>query len=238
MNLDIKKAFNSPFSEPQWYKKMIFPLALACLGIVSSPEMHLNKIVIAVVFLLTLIPGFVLSGFFIKYLHNEIYDETPLLPVLKGNVKEYLINGLKFLGISLIYLSVFVIATLILIALTKTQSIISFVAIALYIFFAIIMFMIFFFSESAFADNYKFKDALDINRLQSLVVKVPKEIFITILIGFGLTILMSIIAGIAGVLNLKMITSAIIAVPIQFIMYNLNAQLYKIAKSKLDTIEI
>ena len=89
MQLDIKKAFLSPFSEEKWYIKLIFPSFMAIFSLISNILAQEHKAEVLGLALITLLPFLVLYGFFAQFAHNEIHDELPLLPDLKTKVKQY-----------------------------------------------------------------------------------------------------------------------------------------------------
>lgn len=237
MNLDIKKSFLSPFSEEKWYLKLIFPVIVTAFSIVSNHDLHASKETILLVSLLSIIPSIILSGFFMQFEHNEIHDELPLLPILNSNVKKYLIYGLNALGIVLIYI-LFLFLTAIgigaMFALLHIAKILSIILVGIFLIF---IFLFVGFAESTYADYFSFKKAMNVSRIASLIPKVKTEIFIYILITIGLMLTLSIIT--AGVQFAK---ATLILIPffttlIQLIMVNLKAQVYKVAKYRLETKE-
>lgn len=127
--------------------------------------------------LITLLPGFVYSGFVLEFVHNEIYDISPKLPTLKSNIIKFLKNGIKYLTVSLTY-TVILLLILALVCLTlgiltgiisgvlmatntleykQIGSILFFLWITLFIIILVPTLPIVQTAFASYADNYSFK---------------------------------------------------------------------------------
>lgn len=246
MQLDIKKAFLSPFSEEKWYIKLIFPAFMAIFSLISNILAQEHKAEVLGLALITLLPFLVLYGFFAQFAHNEIHDELPLLPDLKTKVKQYFKYGLSLLGIILIYtiaffIISFVISLILGFALGFTVAVLKLSKIIIPIVLAILLIPVLILTiaymtlvEGSFVDNFNFNEALNFKKIYSLIFKVKSEIFVYIILAFGLTIVLSIITIILAVPKITLILVPIVIAIQQLISINLKAQVYKIAKSRLE----
>lgn len=232
MQLDIKKSFLSPFSEEKWYLKLIFPLIVAALGMVSNKTLHIDKSIVLIVSLLSFIPSVILTGFFFQFQHNEIHDQLPLLPILKTNIKKYLSYGILGIGIVLIYTIVAVlISGLLGFTLWNISKIVALILLGiLLILFAILIS----FAQGTFADTFSFESAMNFNYILKLIAKAKGEIFIYMLISTALILGLSAINTVLGLFKYALILSPIFTVFLQLITMNLQAQVYKLAKSRLE----
>jgi len=237
MNLNIKKAFLSPFSEEKWYLKLIFPIIMAACNLISTRGLHVPESTVMIVSLISLVPSIILSGFFLQFEHNEIHDELPLLPVLNSKVNQYLIYGLNILGIALIYaffmLLLFVIWALFVKLSGPFAIIIGIVVILAILYLCIVLGL----ALSSYADEFKFKDSMSFKRINKLLAKAPAEIFIYILVATGLVILASIFNIILLMAKFTFILAPIYMAIIQLTLVDLKAQVYKVAKSRLVICE-
>lgn len=245
MELNIKKAFLSPFSEEKWYIKLIFPVAIAALSFAANIISKEHKLEAVMLGLLSLIPSIILTGFFARFAQNEIKSQTPLLPELKYQIKQYLIYGLKYIGVSLVYTFILLLLTLgvaVLVGITlgllsaanittKLLSAIIFILIFIPLVILFIAFMTL--VLGAFSDNMSFEEALNIKRVWSLVCKTKAEIAIYLLLAIGLGIALAIISVILIVPKVTIFLVPFFITVEQLISINLKAQVYKIAKSRL-----
>lgn len=246
MDLEIKRAFLSPFSEEKWYLKLIFPAIMVAFSLISHLAVHEHKMAAIILMLITLLPNLVLYGFFAQFAHNEICDEIPLLPSLKSKVKQYFSYGVKNLGLSICYgIAFFVICFVlslvigimwgIMSAILGSNKIILQIA-QIIIFVLVLIFMVAFMPlvQGAFADNFSFKEAWNYKRIFKLMLKVKSEIAIYLLLATCLTIALAIIVLILSLPKFTLILAPILTAIEQLISINLYAQVYKIAKSRLE----
>lgn len=234
MDLNIKKAIKSSFSEKKWYIKLIFPVIVTALGLVNNPNLHISQNIILLTNFISLLPVIVLVGFFIQFQHNEIHNEIPLLPSLDKRVKNYFLYGLNSLGIALIYIVLGFVLFFVLPNLFKNLGIANTLIGSLANIGLILGFIFLFFAINAYADYFKFKDAISIGRIFKLMSKVqPFDYFGFIFFAVGLTYYLS-----SSPNNIFLIFSPFVAVIIRLTIMNMSAQLYKIAKNKLENKEI
>jgi len=233
MELNIKKSYRSPFSEKQWYIKLIFPIIMNACILFSSLNLHTSKIFILITSLISLLAFIVLFGFYIQLQHNEIQDKIPLLPSLKGKIKDYFIYGINAIGITLIYLIfgiiIFFIASIIL-KLGGIISILTSIVLNASLFLLLIAAI---FAQSSYASDFSFQNSIDLRRVSNLMSKVKLEILMYVLIALPLCIILNHFSKIE---NIMLVFSPIIMVIMQVILNNLNAQLYKIAKKRLENV--
>lgn len=232
MDLDIKKAIASPFSEKKWYIKLIFPIIVTALELVNNPNLHISQNIILLTTFISVLPDIVLAGFFIQFQHNEIHNETPLLPFLNAKIKKYFIYGLYGLGITLIYIILGFVLFFVLPNLFKNLGIANTLVGSLSNIGLILGFIFLFFAINAYADYFKFKDAISIGRIFKLMSKVqPFDYFGFIFFAVGLTYYIKLSSSLN---NIFLIFSPFVAVIIRLTIMNMSAQLYKIAKNKLE----
>lgn len=233
MKLDFKKAFNSPFSDEKWYIKMIFPFILAILGIISSTFYKNDQATNAVINLVTLIPSIILGGFYAQFAHNEIYDKSPLLPDLESGVKDFLKYGFKLLGVMIVYFSIVIIGAILGFTGLNNPNILSILGTILLLIGIPICFVLAILAEGIFFDTFCFKDTLDYKKVIKLLSKVKMEVGVYFLLCICFMILTSICNSIVELLGFAIIFAAAFITIVQFIMVNISAQIYKIAKARL-----
>ena len=241
MKLDVKKALLSPFSEEKWYLKLIFPIFISACCTLSDGPFHVSKSLTFLIGLISLIPGIALSGFFIQFEHNEIHDARPLLPVLKSNFEKYLKYGLWVIFISICYLCIAGVLLLIFSPLygyvsylTKGNILLLILSSIFYLTPFFLLVLSFGFALSSYADSLDIKDVSDIKRTFRLISKVKLLILGYLLIFAGLTLIYLGINAILSISKYTIILSSISWVILQLININLEAQVYKIAKYRLE----
>lgn len=112
MKLDIKKAFLSPFSDKDWFWKIsLFGYLSLIIEIISMQVdfKHINKINLSLWIFVAFPIAFVIMGYFIRFIHNEINDIKPLIPEWRLNLKKYFKTGLAILTAITSYLVPFLI---------------------------------------------------------------------------------------------------------------------------------
>lgn len=182
---------------------------------------------------ISLLPDIVLAGFFIQFQHNEIHSETPLLPFLDKKAKSYFIYGLNGIGITLIYIALGFIIFIAIPNLLKNTGIISGLIGILSTIGLIIGFIILMFAMNAYADYFEFKDAINLGRIFKLMSKVQLfDFFGFIFFTIGLAYYINLFSSLN---NIFLIFSPFMTVIIQLTIMNMSAQLYKIAKNKLES---
>lgn len=242
MELDIKKSFKVPFSQEKWYIKLIFPSIMAIFSLISNNLMQTNKPAVAILFLITLIPAIILNGFFLQFAHNEINDEYPLLPNLKSRIKEYLKYGAKYYGLIIIYAVILFFAGLligfasgfILGFLGLDKTLLSILTIAIFLPLLILVCCYLILVYGVFSDKFNFKEAFMYKKIMSLLSKVKAEITVYLLVVFGLLIVLSAMFMVLSIFKITLIIAPVLVAVQQLIAINLKAQVYKIAKTRLN----
>lgn len=246
MELSLKKALKSPISDEKWYLKIIFPSIMVILGNVGNEHLHLHipDLYVIIVFLVSIIPNLILFGFFFQFQHNEINNENPLLPVLKSNIFTYLKYGFKSLAFDLFYLfliGLVIISLMIGIKLALYNGIIKVIGIMLGIssFISLIFFYFMWtFAGSAYADKFCLKDAFNYKWNLKLISKVKSEILVFVIYSFIIILLYLLIFYIFLMYIISIVLIPILAAASGLMLYNLQAQLYKVAKFRLKNNEI
>lgn len=254
MELDIKKAFLSPFSDTEWHinlSLLIFVSIFASLlrNNFSNVPQVFNHIIYAILFL-------ILAGFYTQFQHNEICNEKPLLPTIKSKCIKYLKYGFTvsiittlYIMVSVSFLGVFnaILSKFLLISHIPHASksiLIALLAIGLLmtiIFFFVLatFFSVWTFALCAYADFLKLNVNMNLFYLFKMIKYVKSEMFVYILILFTLLcpFLRYVNTSLESI-NLIFFIAQIILVYIQLILFNLAAQVYRIAKIRLANTEI
>lgn len=244
MELNVKKAFCSPFSDEKWYIKLIFPSVVTFLGLLSNNLTPQYPFLAFILLVILLIPALVLSGFFAQFANNEIHDNSPLLPNIESKVKDFLEYGIKFLEVMIVYLLVFLtIAVVIGIALgailgiiasiLNFKAIVPIVAALFFIPLGVLALAFLALVEGIFFDNFSFKESLDYKRALNLLSKVKLEIGFYILLFACLSMATSIINALLSPFTPSLLIICVLMAVVQMIFINIKAQIYKIAKERL-----
>lgn len=248
MDLDIKKALNSPFSDEKWYIKLIFPSIMAIFSLISNNLSKDNPAGFLGLLLITLIPGLILSGLFVQFANNEIHGNSPLIPNLSSNIKTFLKYGAKLMGAMLIYGLVFSLIGIIIgivlgiifgiiAAILNIKALITLLFIVTLLPVLILLTCFLILAEGIFFDNFNFKETLNYKKAFKLLTKVKSEIGIYLLFVIGFGIIISIISAILKIAPAAIILASVPVAIIQFISVNFKAQIYKIAKSRMEDTE-
>lgn len=237
MELEIKRAFRSPFSEEKWYLKLIFPFLVTLLANAGDKHFHLPALLLVVI-LVALIPlSLILSGFYLQFEHNEIHSKEPLLPFLKEKFLDYLILGLKVSAIFISFLALELLLFLPLVKLFKMYSPAGTIFGGLLFLLMLFVGLVLAFATSSLADTFDLKYGFKINRILSLMSKVIVEIIVYLILCVILAIIGSVIASVLKLNIAGIFFTPIITVIVQFITVDLKAQVYKIAKYRLENNE-
>lgn len=234
MELDMKKAFNSPFSEEKWYSKLIFPFILAILNLMTNVYYKDSSLTSIVINFAVIILGVALSGFYAQFGHNEIHDKSPLLPDLDSNMKNFFLYGIKLVGIMLIYFSLVLVGSLFGLSALAHPSFLALFGLFLMVLGLFVGFPLAVVAEGIFFDNFSFKEALDVKRIIKLLAKVKMEILLYIIACICFMMITSILNSIVSIFGITIIFAAALSTIIQLALINFNAQIYKIAKSRLE----
>lgn len=237
MELDIKKAFLASFSEEKWFIKLIFPVIISACFLVLDKNLHISKSIQIIAMFCLAIPYLVLWGFFTQFQHNEIHNKSELLPTLHSNIKDYFIYGINLTGIGLVYIIFLAIILLSIIPffLLKANVIILVLLAIMYVCIAIFSVIVLIFSECSYADNFCFQDAFKFKYILKLMANVKFEIFILLFISLLLSCTLKLVLIFT---NFILIFYPFIRVFIKLTGYNLAAQIYRIAKSRLENKEV
>lgn len=234
MALDLKKAFSSPFSEEKWYKKLIFPFILAIFNLMTNVYYKDSSLSSLIINFAVIILGIVLSGFYAQFGHNEIYDKSPLLPDLDSNVKNFFLYGTKLVGIMLIYFSLVLVGSLFGLSVLANLNILALFGLFLMVLGLFVGFPLAVVAEGIFFDNFSFKESIDIKKVIKLLAKVKMEVLLYIIACICFMMIASMLNTIVSMFGVTIIFAAALSTIIQLALINFNAQVYKIAKSKLE----
>lgn len=234
MELDIKKAFKSPFLEEKWHIKLIFPFIVAILNLITNVYYKDSSLTSLVINFLVIILGIALSGFFAQFGHNEVHNQSPLLPDMEENIKNFFIYGIKLVGIMIVYFSLVLIGSLFGLTAYAHPSVLALFGLFLMVLGLFVGFPLAVVAEGIFFDNFNFKEALDIKKVFRLLTKIKMEILLYIIACICFMMLMSIFNSLVTIYSVTIIFVAAFVTAIQLALINFNAQIYKIAKSKCE----
>lgn len=254
MELDIKRAFLSPFSDIEWHinlSLLVFISIFASLlrnNFSNLPQVF-NHIIYAILFL-------ILAGFYTQFQHNEINNEKPLLPKIKSKCIKYLKYGLNVSIITTLYIMVSVsffgvfnailskfllishiphISESILIALLVIGLLITII----FFFVLATFFSVWTLALCAYADFLKLNVNMNLFYLFKMIKYVKSEMFVYILILFTLLCpFLKYANPLLENINIIFFIAQVILVYIQLILFNLAAQVYRLAKVRLANTEI
>lgn len=230
----MKKAFNSPFSEEKWYSKLIFPFILAILNLMTNVYYQDSSLTSLIINFVVITLGVALSGFYAQFGHNEIYDQSILLPDLESNIKNFFLYGIKLVGIMMIYFSLVLVGSLFGLSALAHPSALAFFGLFLMVLGMFVGFPLAAVAEGVFFDNFCFKEALDVKRVIKLLAKVKMEILLYIIACICFMMIISGLNSIVSIFGVTIIIAAALSTIIQLALINFNAQIYKIAKAKLE----
>lgn len=167
MQLDIKKAFLSPFSDDKWKSKIFILILLSVFaGLLDGSKIGW----------LSWFPTFIFNGYCAQFIYNEIHNINPLLPEWHANFLKYFKYGFIFTIITIIYSIIIFLILFNFIKLSYNAKIIP----ILFIFS-----VIYFWVSGSYCDNFKFSEAFAITKFFKLNLRIKWEFLITILIIFG-----------------------------------------------------
>lgn len=239
MNLDIKRAILSPFSDSKWHVKLTLPFIWLFTSGLHFPLYKISYINLVILNFTLFLPFWlILYGFYIYFAHNEIHNLKPLLPTWKGNWFKYLKTGatssiiVLFLLILILILDcVLALPRFLLFPHTSPFSI-SFQYELMAITFIHALFFVFLhnFLGCVYADNFRLSDSFNLKQVSELILIVKKEILvcaISIIIFFLLnSFILSYFKNV-----FFSILSPLVVVLCNLMFINLVAQIYKSAKS-------
>jgi len=217
MQLDIKRALLSPFSDNRWKGKLFILILLSLISAFLTLS-NLN--------LLSWLPIFIFTGYSLQFAHNEIHDIKPILPDWKFNFLTYFKYGAIFSAITFVYS---IILFLIMIIMIKLSYILIF-GIGCFVFSIVGIWI-----TGVYCDNFQFKDAFNKKKFIRLISESQLEIIIFILIIFVLLTIAFIAVPFVQILELSKTTKVLIISLLEpFIILfinNLIAQIYRIGKN-------
>lgn len=237
MNLEIKRAFTTPFGEEKWYLRLIFPFLVTLLAALGDKHFHLPPILLVAIFVALIPLSLILSGFYLQFEHNEIHSEESLLPVLKDKWLDYLILGLKVTAIFISFLFVELLLFLPLVKLFKIETLTGTIFGMLLFVLMLFVGLILSFATSSLADTFELKYGFNLSRILSLIPKVIVEIIVYLILCVILAVAGSAIASLLKLNTVGILLTPIVTVIVQFITVDLKAQVYKIAKFRLENLE-
>ena len=206
MNLDIKKAFYSPFSDSKWKSKLFI---LSLFSIFSVFQYFLTTIqpptfsmLFFLLILLPIPPLFIFAGYCLQFGHNAIHNISPLLANWKSNFFKYFKHGLFSLIVFFIYAIPLIMILYIispekqattlyyLIDLSSKMHILKFLGFhIIYLIFFLIIFLlitlniaILFSADCLYMDNFKISNAFAVRKLFKFIFDAKYELFLIIVI--------------------------------------------------------
>ena len=264
MIVDYRKAFEFPFKDSDWQKKVLiggafyfayYLIYYACSFAIhfnalikahaglQSPNAHnpIDNIIIIIISMIISPLMMIPTGYTLESAHNEINKIDNLMPKWEQNYLSYLKKGFWIAYLPAI---IYIIPSIIVMLIIVIPSAILFPAFSkvlipalflIFILFYILFLAIYPFISLSCAEKFRLKDGLNIPRIFKLLSKVGGEYFLNLLFIFAL--------GIAFVILVLLLTCTcvgIILVPFVSFLYmlifnNIFAQIYKSALSKMNS---
>lgn len=204
MQLNVKNAFLSPFSDEKW-KSKLFILSLLLIASIGL-----------------LFPYWIFIGYCLQFMHNEIHNIKPLLPDWRSNFIKYLKHGVcYFMIISMFFIFCFLLIFLFIKPFKIAFMIFTFI-------FTIINFAVL----SLYSDKLKFSESFYLKKFFKVISRVQWTFLILVLITILPVIIYCGGPSIEkNKLYQTIIIVIYLLYPfITLILYNLIAQTYKKAK--------
>lgn len=233
--LDFKHALKSPFSGSKWWLKLLPYYSTLALIITAVIILEHSPILSGIIFLFSIIPSLFVTGFDMQFAHNEIHGNTPLLPEWKPNLKSFIKYALKYFVILFAYIVMGLIIGIPIIL--GDNPVLTLLSIILYIVVGLPVFILSFIAFRAFADTFCLKDAFNFSRVWALVKKVKEEIVIALLFWIVLEILVQILEIILKTNFVGIVLIPLIRMIKSLTIINIGAQVYKIAKYRLQGVQ-
>lgn len=248
-HISVNKAFDSIFKQPNWAKKLIlggvFSL-LATLFVNVYALLYLPRIIEStaisiLLFSLGLIGVIIhfgliclLMGYNIKFVNNILNDVEEVLPCWV-NFKNLFLNGVKWLGISIIYYILVVAISVVLTAIcmipyysSPLWSFLLLIPTAFIVIAGAALPLI----ETMFAQHLEISDAFNFKKAYSVVTKNFGQYMILLLITFGIYLLALIPYALSTITIIGLILVPFLAFIVKLLVRNLFAQFYKKALEK------
>lgn len=227
MQLDIKRAFLSPFSEKDWPWNLFLFGVLSYITIAIHANMLLKGALIGIPF--SILIRVLLFGYLIHYIHNEIHGITPSLPNWKTNIFSYFKKGLEcsiiILGYVAIYLIILFIPILLICLIPLSWVKLLFITLLFIVSLPILGIIV-----CCYADTLNYSDSFNLKRSYKLFSKAKKEMIFSSFLAFTLIIF----ADIFTFFTISNIIAVSILTPIILIISNLCTQGYKISKFEFN----
>ena len=248
-HISVNKAFDSIFKQPHWAKKLIiggvFSLLTTLLvnlyALLYLPKILENIAVAILLFSLGVIGVIVhfvliclLMGYNIKFVNNTLNNVEEVLPCWV-KFRSLFINGVKWLGISIIYYILVVAISVVLTAICMipyySSPIWSFLLL-IPTSFILIAGALLPLVETMFAQNLDISDAFNLKRAYSVVTKNFGQYIILLLTTFGIYLLALIPYALSTITIVGIILVPFLAFIVKLLVRNLFAQFYKKALEK------
>lgn len=193
------------------------------------------KLVLIFFAVLYFLMNIILIGFIIQFQHIEIHDKALLLPNLNKKFKHYFLSGLKIIGITLFYFFYVIGLSFCFSGFLHFGQVIKFITISLMYLGFVISIVAVLFSECSYADTFSFKKAIDLEYIFKLMAQVKLEVFLYVVLLFLFCIIKYTLYESK---NTGIFVYPFIITFLLLIMANFSAQLYKIAKNRIENKEI
>lgn len=222
MQLNFKKAILSPFDAPLWPAKLII---LTVTFMFADFPVHI----------ISFFARFLILGYVLQFMHNEINFFYPALPRWKSNLISYTKRG--FLVSLAVFTYLLILYFIVWLFPGFGNKFFGYTLLSIVL---IVMFVLFLFALCLYADKFELMDAFRLNTMYKMACAAKKEIglcllIFTLLIGFATLIIYcfktSYFLGKDALLVTVFVTYFLKAL-IQLFFASLFAQTYKIAKSR------
>jgi hypothetical protein len=248
-HISVNKAFNSIFKQPHWAKKLILggvfslfaTLLVNVYALLYLPQI-IDNLAIAILLLSIGIIGVIihfiltclLMGYNIKFVHNALNNVEEVLPCWV-KFRSLFLNGVKWLGISIIYYIIVIAISVVLTAIcmipyssSHVWSFLLLIPTAFIVIAGAVLPLI----ETMFAQNLEISDAFNFKRAYSVITKNFGQYIILLLTTFGIYLLALIPYTLSSITIIGIILVPFLAFIVKLLVRNLFAQFYKKALEK------
>ncbi|MEI8377329.1 MAG: DUF4013 domain-containing protein [bacterium] len=248
-HISVDKAFDSIFKQPHWAKKLIIGGVLSLLAtlfvnvyaLLYLPQILVNVAVAILLFSLGIVGVIIhfgltclLMGYNIKFVNNALNNVQEVLPCWV-NFKGLFVNGVKWLGISIIYyimvIAISVVLTAICMIPYSSSHIWSFLLL-IPTAFIVVAGAVLPLIETMFARNLEISDAFNLKHAYNVITKNFGQYMILLLTTFGIYLLALIPYTLSTITIVGVILVPFLAFIVKLLVRNLFAQFYKKALEK------
>ena len=237
MSLNIKEAFLYPFGDREWKTKLVIPALIAALPAIYKVTQQELDIIPRIFFTFIIaVLSLLYFGFILEYMRNQL-NETNInkLPNIVADYKKFIINAIKCILVCAVYTLLLIIPSALVFFGFKVGTNVFFISILMACILIFLYFLILFYAQLVFIENYSFEEALNISKIFKLIISSKWLTLSTFLI-------INCTSGVFSVLELLLKRFVISIIPLACIeticslfIVSISVQTYKLTKKNLKT---